>query len=139
MDTLNWLSGQLQDSEQSIHGGLSEHERSDIIEGWRNEFGPSALLVSIRAGSIGLNLQEASTVVLFDRWWNPALEMQAMQQTHRFGRDRPLHVLRFIVRGTIEERIVDLLAQKEQLFDNYVDQAPQATADTVTREELYNF
>jgi SNF2 family DNA or RNA helicase len=92
--------------------------------------------MSLRAGGVGLNIQEASTVVLFDRWWNPAVENQAIQRAHRFGRERPLHVIRFLVAETIEERIQQVLKGKEADFESYIEGAENAVVKVFTREEL---
>ncbi|HTU22605.1 MAG TPA: DEAD/DEAH box helicase [Gemmataceae bacterium] len=95
VQTLQWLSSRLDGMPCKLfHGALSAQERDDAVGWFRQEPQPCVLLVSIKAGGVGLNLQEASTVVLFDRWWNPAVENQAMQRAHRFGRQRPLHVFR---------------------------------------------
>ena len=72
---------------------------------------------------MGLNLQAASTVIIYDRWWNPAVEDQAIQRAHRFGRDRPLTVVRLMVEGTVEERILEILAEKRDIFRLYVETA----------------
>ena len=73
---------------------------------------------------------------MFDRWWNPAVEDQAMQRAHRFGRDRPLHVFRFIVQDTIEERIESLLEEKRQLFEEYIDEAENASMSRMSNADL---
>ena len=83
-----------------------------------------------------MNLQSASVVVLFDRWWNPAVEVQAMYRAHRFDRARPLHVVRLLVHDTVEERINEILEMKQALFDEYVEQAPSAGVSVLTRGEL---
>ena len=122
--TLKWLALQIKNIPCEIfHGGLSQQERNKILDRFRQESGPRCLLISLRAGGVGLNIQEASTVVLFDRWWNPAVENQAIQRAHRFGRERPLHVIRFIVLDTIEERISNILGEKQALFENYIETA----------------
>ena len=124
VDTLKWLTLQIKNIPLDIyHGGLSQPEREKILDRFRHDPGPRCLLISLRAGGVGLNIQEASTVVLFDRWWNPALENQAIQRAHRFGRKRPLHVIRFIVLDTIEERILNIIEKKQQLFENYIETA----------------
>jgi SNF2 family DNA or RNA helicase len=79
------------------------------------------LYVSLRAGGVGLNLQAGSTVVMFDRWWNPAVEEQAIQRAHRFGRDRPLYVIKFQVVNSIEERIAEVLRDKRVTIDEYTE------------------
>ena len=117
VDTLKWLALQIKNIPLEIyHGGLSQPEREKILDRFRNDPGPRCLFISLRAGGVGLNIQEASTVVLFDRWWNPAVENQAIQRAHRFGRERPLHVIRFLVLDTIEERISNILAKKNRFI-----------------------
>ncbi|RKU28226.1 helicase [Candidatus Poribacteria bacterium] len=137
VDTLNWLALQIEGIPLEIyHGGLTQLEREEILNRFRNDPGPRCLFISLRAGGVGLNIQEASTVVLFDRWWNPALENQAIQRAHRFGRKRPLHVIRFIVSDTIEERISDILTEKQELFENYIETATNADKSWFSRELL---
>ena len=119
-----------------FHGGLNEEERASAIKWFRESNGPSMFLVSIKAGGVGLNLQEASLVVLFDRWWNPAVEQQAIQRAHRFGRQRPLHVIRFLVKGTIEERIDNIVRDKLGTIEQYIDNADNAEIGHFTQEEL---
>jgi SNF2 family DNA or RNA helicase len=75
-------------------------------------------------------------VVLFDRWWNPAVEEQAIHRAHRFGRDRPLHVIRFLIRETVEERIEAILVGKRQLFDDYVHDVSKEGVGSFTRDDL---
>lgn len=137
VETLKWLASQIKNIPHEIfHGGLSQLEREKILDQFRQEAGPSCLLISLRAGGIGLNIQEASTVVLFDRWWNPALENQAIQRAHRFGRDRSLHVIRFIVQKTIEERISNIIEKKQKLFENYVEAASNTDTPNFSNELL---
>lgn len=137
VETLKWLASQINNIPHEIfHGGLSQLEREKILDRFRQETGPSCLLISLRAGGIGLNIQEASTVVLFDRWWNPALENQAIQRAHRFGRDRSLHVIRFIVQKTIEERISNIIEKKQKLFENYVEAASNTDTSNFSNELL---
>jgi SNF2 family DNA or RNA helicase len=127
VQTLQWLSNRLDDMPYKLfHGGMREQERDEAIAWFRESPGPCVLLISLKAGGVGLNLQEASTVVMFDRWWNPAVEDQAMARAHRFGRSRPLHVFRFLVEDTIEERIDALLREKRILFKEYVEGAKNA-------------
>jgi SNF2 family DNA or RNA helicase len=121
--TLEFIATRLEPELPIFHGGLSESERDDILSRFRAMQGPAVLLMSLRAGSVGLNLQEASAVVMFDRWWNPAVEDQAIGRAHRFGRSQPLAVYRFLVIGSIEERIETVLNEKRELFRTYVDEA----------------
>ena len=135
--TLRWISGQLETfSHRLFHGGQDDDERERTLDWFRTVRKPSALLMSIKAGGVGLNLQAAATVVLFDRWWNPAVEQQAIHRAHRLGRTRPLHVVRFLVTDTIEERIARILRGKSHLFETYVEQAESAKVAPLSRNEL---
>ena len=137
VDTLKWLALQINHIPIEIfHGGLSQSERQKLLDKFCNDPGPQCLFISLRAGGVGLNIQEASTVVLFDRWWNPALENQAIQRAHRFGRDEPLHVIRFTVLETIEERISNVIWKKQQLFENYVETAVNVDMPKFNKEML---
>lgn len=137
VETLEWLAKRLDGFPHRIyHGGLNGPAREEALLWFRQSAGPSVLLVSLKAGGVGLNLQEAATVVMFDRWWNPAAEDQAIQRAHRFGRARPLHVLRFIVDGTVEQRIAALLEKKRLLFDQYINDADNAEIDRLTNADL---
>ena len=86
-------------------GQQNDIEREQVLKTFKSADAPRGLLISLRAGGVGLNLQEASTVVLFDRWWNPAVEDQAVERAHRFGRTKVLYLNRFLVTDSIEERI----------------------------------
>ena len=137
VNTLKWLSEQLGEfPHEMFHGQLSQSARDQVLTRFDKEPGPRVLLMSLKAGGVGLNLQAASAVVLFDRWWNPAVEDQAVQRAHRFGRDRPLHVLRFLVMDSIEERIADVLKEKQLIFDAYVEEADSAVVSPLTRNDL---
>lgn len=130
VETLKFLEGRLELPTVIYHGSMSEDERDAALDRFRGGRGPLALLMSLRAGGVGLNLQEASTVVLFDRWWNPAVENQAVARAHRFGRERPLQLYRFLVVDSVEERIEDILSQKQEIFNDYVDK-PDFSAERV--------
>ena len=123
--TLERLSNRVGVPNDIFHGGLSIEKRERVLRTFRESPGPRALLLSLQAGGVGLNLQEASTVILFDRWWNPATEEQAMQRAHRFGRQTPLEVVRFLVEDSVEEKIEEVLGEKRILFDEYIATAPQ--------------
>ena len=105
---------------------------------FRKSNGPRALLLSTQAGGVGLNLQEASTVILLDRWWNPAIENQAIQRSHRFGRESPLQVIRFLVEDSVEERILEILQEKEKMFDQYIEGAPTFPSQQNMTDQLRN-
>lgn len=104
-----------------FHGKLSSEDKTKIVSAFEELPGPQVLLMSLRAGGVGLNIGSASTVVLFDRWWNPAVENQAIQRAHRYGRKLPLHAIRFLVTDTVEERIEKILEEKQTTFEEYID------------------
>jgi SNF2 family DNA or RNA helicase len=138
VETLRWISDKLNNRivHEIYHGGLPEDARNGIVGRFRDEPGPRAILMSLKAGGVGLNLQEASTVVLFDRWWNPAVEDQAISRAHRFNRKSILHAIRFLVADSIEERIERILGQKRLIFEQYVNQAEIAEVPKVSLDDL---
>ncbi len=135
--TLQWISKRLGIPHDLLTGSMSASARYEAMNHFRKADTPRALLVSLKAGGVGLNLGEATHVVLFDRWWNPAVESQAIFRAHRFEREYPLHVIRFLVCDSIEERIANILERKELLFDNMVDSgSSDSQAHQFTRREL---
>lgn len=102
-------------------GGMSPVERIAILSEFENDSRRSILILSLRAGGVGLNLTRASHVVHFDRWWNPAIETQAEDRAHRIGQQRPVNVHAYLCVGTIEERIEEILQDKRDLFADVVD------------------
>ena len=105
------------------HGGFDKKEKTKVLNDFKESNGSAVLLMSLQAGAVGLNLQEASTVVLFDRWWTPAVENQAIARAHRMGRTEPVHAIKFLINDSIEERIHELLIEKEDLFEDIVEGA----------------
>lgn len=119
--TLEWISERLPIRHELLIGAMDMYERQAVMEQFRFGETPRVLLISLRAGGVGLNLGEATHIVLFDRWWNPAVENQAIYRAHRFDRSELLHVIRFVVRQSIEERIASILDEKAELFENVVE------------------
>lgn len=103
-----------------LHGQTPVKERSKKVELFQQEGGPPFFLLSLRAGGTGLNLTEASHVVHFDRWWNPAIENQATDRAYRIGQDKPVLVHKFICQGTIEEKIDALIRSKKTLAQDII-------------------
>ena len=135
VETLRWISDKIELPHDLLTGSMPLAERQSAIDRFKTESAPRCLLVSLRAGGVGLNLGTATHVVLFDRWWNPAVEVQAIYRAHRFERDEPLHVVRFLVVDSIEERIATILEQKECLFDEVI-KSVETTAHRFTKKEL---
>ena len=78
-------------------------------------------LLSLKAGGTGLNLTSADTVIIYDPWWNPAVELQAADRSHRIGQQKPVTICRLVVRNSVEEKILELQGRKRQLFDAVVE------------------
>lgn len=133
--TLEEISARLGLATDLVTGAMPVAEREAAMDRFRGGRTPRVLLVSLRAGGVGLNLGEASHVVLFDRWWNPAVEMQAIFRAHRFEREEPLHVIRFLVQDSVEERIGSILEEKARLFEDVVESSGMA-GEAFTRQEL---
>ena len=99
------------------HGQIPSSRRDEVIRRFRGDPAAHVMLMSYGAGAVGLNLQFAGYVFLFDRWWNPAVEDQAINRAHRIGAAGPTTVTRFLALDTIEERIDHVLREKRELFD----------------------
>ena len=121
----------------SYTGSLASVQREAIIRAFKEDTSHKILVLSLRAGGVGLNLQDASYVFHFDRWWNPAVEHQAEDRSHRMGQSSPVHVYKYICEGTIEERIDQILQQKQLLFDEIVDDVSIDLRARLTAEELF--
>jgi DNA repair protein RAD16 len=78
------------------------------------------MLISLKAGGVALNLTVANHIFLMDPWWNPAAEMQAIDRAHRIGQAKPIFATRFIVKDSIEERILKLQEKKQLVFEGTV-------------------
>lgn len=135
--SLNYIKDKINiDWCEIYHGGLTKENREKVVRKFQNSEGPIVLLISLKAGGLGLNLQNASLVILFDRWWNPAVEDQAIQRAHRYGRVSSLHVIRFLVIDSIEERINQILEEKKNIFNEYVEKAEIAQTSIFSRQDL---
>jgi SNF2 family DNA or RNA helicase len=102
------------------HGGLARGARDKMIADFQAADGAGALVLSLKAGGTGLNLTAANHVVLYDRWWNPAVEDQATDRTYRIGQTKNVQVHKLVTIGTLEEKIDALLESKRDLADRVV-------------------
>ncbi len=100
-----------------LHGGVTRAKREEMVARFQRESGPSAMVVSVKAGGTGINLTRASHVVHVDRWWNPAVEAQATDRAHRIGQKRTVVVHTLVTAGTLEERIDRMLEKKADLAE----------------------
>ncbi|MGD1086367.1 MAG: DEAD/DEAH box helicase, partial [Verrucomicrobiota bacterium] len=108
--------------------------RGELVEKFQSAAGGAVFLISLKAGGFGLNLTAASYVVLFDPWWNPAVESQAIDRTHRIGQTRKVMAYRLLVRDSIEQKIRALQQQKAALMDDVLGE--ERFAQTLTLEDL---
>ena len=99
------------------HGGLARGARDKLIADFQGGKGPGALVLSLKAGGTGLNLTAASHVVLYDRWWNPAVEDQARDRAWRIGQTRTVVSHRLVCPGTVDERVEEVVAGKRHVAD----------------------
>lgn len=135
---LEQLSGHLaRFNPLQYHGRIPSSQRDGVIERFRNDDSCHVILMSYGAGGVGLNLQFTNYVFLFDRWWNPAVEDQAINRAHRIGVDGPVHVTRFLMTNTIEERIDAVLQEKRELFDTIFSDAASHQKLGLTHQELF--
>lgn len=103
----------------------SSQDRSAQVERFQKDPSCRIFLISLKAGGYGLNLTAADSVILADPWWNPAVEAQAIDRAHRIGQQKVVNAYRLVMRGTVEERILKLQAQKRGLVEATLnDQAP---------------
>ena len=120
-----------------MDGKTPAAKRKKIIGDFQDENGPSIFLISLKTGGVGLNLTRASYVFHLDPWWNPAVENQATDRTHRIGQKNPVFVYRLIMEHTIEEKMLVLKEKKQELFDQIVQsRGSQKTSGLITREDL---
>jgi hypothetical protein len=99
------------------HGGLARGVRDRLVQEFQDGTGPGALVLSLKAGGTGLNLTAASHVVLYDRWWNPAVEDQARDRAWRIGQTRTVVSHRLVCPGTVDERVEEVVAGKRHVAD----------------------
>jgi SNF2 family DNA or RNA helicase len=99
------------------HGGLSRGVRDRIVREFQEGTGPGALVLSIKAGGSGLNLTAANHVVLYDRWWNPAVEDQARDRAWRIGQVNTVVSHRLVCPGTVDEQVEEVVAGKRRIAD----------------------
>ncbi|MCF7806610.1 MAG: DEAD/DEAH box helicase [Simkaniaceae bacterium] len=101
-----------------IHGQTKD--RKGEVERFRDDPSCEIFIASLQAGGVGIDLIAASVVIHYDRWWNPAKENQATDRVHRFGQTRGVQVFKLVTKGTIEERIHELIEQKKGLLQNVI-------------------
>ena len=121
----------------TLTGETPQQERAAVIDRFKTRDEHKLMVLSLRAGGLGLNLQEASYVFHLDRWWNPAVERQAEDRSHRIGQTVKVNVIKYSCVGTIEERIDQILERKQALFDQLIDDVSLDLSTQMSREELF--
>lgn len=123
------------------HGRVPHKKRDGVIDQFKHDPDCNVILMSYGAGSVGLNLQFCEYVFLFDRWWNPAIEDQAINRAHRIGAKGAVTVTRMLAMNTIEQRIASVLDQKREMFDLlFADKEgpiQPAKSGGLTRDEIF--
>ncbi len=136
--TLDTLDGHLKEfNPLAYHGRIPSGKRDAILQEFKESPDRHILLMSYGAGSVGLNLQFCRYVYLFDRWWNPAVEDQAINRAHRIGATGSVTVTRMISAGTIEQRIHDILESKRELFNEILSDNRNPASYGLTKEEIF--
>jgi superfamily II DNA or RNA helicase len=121
-----------------LHGSVPQNQVPGILDRFKSDSACRALLLNYKVGGVGLNLQAANYVFLFDRWWNPAVEDQAVKRAHRLGQVDKVFVRKFYCKDTIEERMLRKLAEKRRLFRYVIDECRPAESMGLTEEEIFS-
>jgi SNF2 family DNA or RNA helicase len=110
-------------------------DRQACVERFQGDPECKLFLISLKAGGLGLNLTAAEYVFLLDPWWNPAVEAQAIDRTHRIGQTNPVFAYRLIVKDTVEEKVLELQKTKRELADAILGE-DRGVLRTLKREDL---
>lgn len=121
-----------------IHGGTPVATRQKMVEEFQSDHYVPYMILSLRAGGTGLNLTNATHVIHFDRWWNPAVENQATDRAYRIGQRKNVMVYKFVCKGTIEEKIDQLINSKKELAENVVGSTSENWITELSDKELFS-
>ena len=119
-----------------LHGGTPVKQRKQRVDEFQHENGPPFFILSLKAGGTGLNLTEASHVIHFDRWWNPAVENQATDRAFRIGQRNNVLVHKFVCQGTVEEKIDALITEKMSLASELLEGGAETLLTEMNNQEL---
>jgi non-specific serine/threonine protein kinase len=119
-----------------LHGSVPVRKRKDIVKRFQGGDYVPYMVLSLKAGGVGLNLTRANHVIHFDRWWNPAVENQATDRAFRIGQEKNVLVHKFLTRGTVEEKIDRMLEEKSRLSDEVIAGTGEAWITEMKNEEL---
>lgn len=119
-----------------LHGGTPVTKRTELVEAFNGEAYIPFMVLSLKAGGVGLNLTGANNVIHFDRWWNPAVENQATDRAFRIGQTKDVMVHKFITTGTIEEKIDAMIEEKSQLAGDIIQASGEGWITELDNEQL---
>jgi len=119
-----------------LHGETEVKRRKDLVRRFQEDEAVPFFVLSLKAGGAGLNLTAASHVVHFDRWWNPAVENQATDRAFRIGQNKNVLVHKFVCRGTVEEKIDQMIESKQQLSQDLIEGGAELLLTELKDEEL---
>lgn len=119
---------------QYLDGSTTEKNRAKAISEFQAGEG-DVFLISLKAGGQGLNLTGADYVVHLDPWWNPAVEDQATDRAYRIGQTRPVNVIRLVVKDSLEEKILELHAQKREIAADFLEGTSSVAAEAMKLSE----
>ncbi len=122
-----------------LHGQTEVKKRKDLVKRFQEDESVPFFVLSLKAGGSGLNLTAASHVVHFDRWWNPAVENQATDRAFRIGQTKNVLVHKFVCRGTVEEKIDELIESKKQISKDLLEGGSEVNLTELGDEELLEF
>jgi len=132
----DFLRGIFQRDGLVLHGGTAVSKRKNLVARFQGEEYVPYLVLSLKAGGVGLNLTAANHVIHFDRWWNPAVENQATDRAFRIGQKRNVLVHKFITKGTVEEKIDQMIEGKLKLSNEVIQSGSEAWITEMNNEEL---
>ena len=119
-----------------LHGETAVKQRKDLVRQFQEDDNVPFFVLSVKAGGTGLNLTAASHVIHFDRWWNPAVENQATDRAFRIGQNKNVLVHKFVCRGTVEERIDQMIESKKQLAGDFLNSGADMLLTEMNDSEL---
>jgi len=122
-----------------LHGGVPVAKRKELVRRFQEQEDVPYFVISVKAGGTGLNLTAASHVIHFDRWWNPAVENQATDRAYRIGQKRNVLVHKFVCKGTLEERIDQMIRDKQELADEILGEGGESLLTEMSDSELLKF
>jgi len=132
----DFLSGIFSKEGFVLHGGTPVKRRNEMVKEFNSEHYVPYMVLSLKAGGVGLNLTAANHVIHFDRWWNPAVENQATDRAFRIGQTKNVMVHKFVTKGTIEEKIDAMIQEKQKLSGDILSSSGEQWITEYNNEEL---